>query len=126
MKYQRITQAKPNRKIIPKAGRQPNESASRPTTGPEIAPPNGEPALKIPIAVADSLREIQLLMILFPAALTGPSAMPNNTRTASMVHKPVTKLVIPQNTDQSNAATRNTVLGPNLSLAQPPIKLNSA
>ncbi len=73
-----------------------------------------------------AIREIQLLMILFPAALTGPSAIPKRTRTISIVHNPVTKPVKPQNTDHSNAAMRKTVFGPTLSLAQPPIKLNRA
>ncbi len=126
IKYHSNTQTRPNKKIMPNAGRQPKDNANRPTIGPDTAPPSGEPALKIPIAVADSFREIQLLMILFPAALTGPSAIPKRTRTISIVHNPVTKPVKPQNTDHSNAAMRKTVFGPTLSLAQPPIKLNRA
>ncbi len=105
-----------NKKIMPNAG----ASLRITPTGPQSAGHRAaerEPALKILIAVADSFREIQLLMILFPAALTGPSAIPKRTRTISIVHNPVTKPVKPQNTDHSNAAMRkpfwpNFIAGP--------------
>ena len=101
-------------------------TASNPTIGPAIAPPNGVPQLANPTALAASRCGNQLLTTLLMVEDSGPSPTPKKTRITSKETNPVAAAVSAQNADHTPMARVKTRLPPSLSEAQPPIKLKMA
>src|ERR1700709_268076 len=112
---QLTSQTKPSTPITTKDTRQPNASATSPTTGPAIALPSVWPENVKPIIVAVSWRGNQFEMVRLVFELIGPSPIPKNTRQTSSETKPVANEGSPQQHDQIPMAQEKTRIVPNLS-----------
>ncbi|MNI78601.1 hypothetical protein D3C73_1349890 [compost metagenome] len=86
--------------------------AIKPTTGPEIAPPNGVPDIEVPSARARCFGVYQLLTILLVVTLNGPSPMPKRMRMNTSEANPIVSTVRPLNSDHSTMASNSVVFAP--------------
>src|ERR1700731_1420977 len=109
---QNRTQTKPSAPMATNETRQPKATASNPTIGPAIAPPNGVPQLAYPTALAASRCGNQLLTTLFMVEDSGPSPTPKKTRITNSDTNPVAAAVSAQNADQTPIARVKTRLPP--------------